>query len=64
MPGNNRIKPPFFEIGVKNYLYGDQVLELALAADRASREYGVDIIFTTPYADIRYAKPNDVLPEW
>ncbi|MCL1896322.1 MAG: triose-phosphate isomerase [Clostridiales bacterium] len=53
MPGSNRIKPPFFEIGVKNYIYGDQVLELALAADRASREYGVDVIFTTPYADIR-----------
>ena len=47
------IAPPFFEIGVKNYLYGDRIAELALAADRASRDYGVDIIFTTPYADIR-----------
>jgi triosephosphate isomerase len=47
------IKPPFFEIGPKNYLFGDQILELALAADKASEKYDVDIIFTTPYVDIR-----------
>ena len=47
------IKPPFFEIGPKSYLYGDDVLNLALAADRASEKYGVDIIFTTPVVDIR-----------
>ena len=45
--------PPFFEIGPKSYLYGDDILELALAADRASEKYGVDIIFTTPYTEIR-----------
>ena len=28
------IKAPFFEIGPKSYLYGDDVLELALAVDR------------------------------
>ncbi|MBR6270595.1 MAG: triose-phosphate isomerase [Lachnospiraceae bacterium] len=47
------IKPPFFEIGPKSYLYGDDILELALAADKASKKYGVDIIFTTPVVDIR-----------
>ena len=47
------IKPPFFEIGPKSYLYGDDVLDLALAADRAGKQYGVDIIFTTPVVDIR-----------
>jgi len=36
-----RIEPPFFEIGPKAYLYGDGVLALALAAERASIEYGV-----------------------
>ena len=46
-------KPPFFEIGPKQYLYGDQVLELALAAERASIEFDVDVIFTTPFCDIR-----------
>ena len=38
------IKAPFFEIGPKSYLYGDDVLELALAADKASEKYGVEII--------------------
>lgn len=46
-------KPPFFEIGPKSYLYGKQVLDLARAADIASKKYDVNIIFTTPYPDIR-----------
>ena len=48
-----KIKLPFFEIGPKSYLYGDDILELAKAADAASEKYGVDIIFTTPVVDIR-----------
>lgn len=48
-----KIKPPFFEIGPKSYLFGDQVLKLAKAADAASKKYDVDIIFTTPFPDIR-----------
>lgn len=47
------IHPPFFEIGPKSYLYGDDILELALAADSASRKYAVDVIFTCPVVDIR-----------
>ena len=47
------IKPPFFEIGPKCYLYGDDVVDLALAADAASMKYDVDIIFTTPFLEIR-----------
>ena len=47
------LKPPFFEIGPKSYLYGDDVLKLALAADAAAKKYDVDIIFTTPVVDIR-----------
>lgn len=48
-----KIKAPFFEIGPKSYLWGDDILELAKAADAASEKYGVDIIFTTPVVDIR-----------
>lgn len=52
--GNKRkIKPPFFEIGPKSYLYGNDVLALAKAADLASKKYSVDVIFTAPYVDIR-----------
>lgn len=50
------IKAPFFEIGPKSYLYGDDVLTLAQAADRASEKYDVDIIFTCPVVDIRRVK--------
>ena len=52
------IKAPFFEIGPKSYLYGDQILDLALAADAASEKYDVDIIFTCPVVDIRRVKEN------
>ena len=51
-----KINVPFFEIGPKSYLYGDEILDLALAADRASEQYGVDIIFTCPVVDIRRVK--------
>ena len=45
---NCTIKAPFFEIGPKSYLFGDDVVELAKAADAAAERYDVDIIFTTP----------------
>jgi len=47
------LKPPFFEIGPKQYLYGDAVLELALIADEASKKHDVQVIFTAPFPDIR-----------
>ncbi len=48
-----QLKPPFFEIGPKSYLFGDDVLALALAADAAAKKYDVDIIFTTPVVELR-----------
>ena len=53
MQQKRKVNLPFFEIGPKSYLYGDDVLELAKAADTAAAKYGVDIIFTTPFVDIR-----------
>ena len=50
------IKAPFFEIGPKSYLYGDDILKLAKDADEASAKYGVDVIFTCPVVDIRRVK--------
>ncbi|MBR4305041.1 MAG: triose-phosphate isomerase [Clostridia bacterium] len=58
MNKNNKIKAPFFEIGPKSYLFGDDILELAIAADKASEKYDVDIIFTCPVVDIRRVKEN------
>ena len=50
------IRAPFFEIGPKSYLYGQDVIDLAKAADAASEKYGVDIIFTTPLVEISRVK--------
>jgi triosephosphate isomerase len=46
------ITPPFFEIGPKAYLYGDQVLALARQADAMSLKYGVQVILTPQLVDI------------
>lgn len=46
------LEPPFFEIGPKNYLFGDQILDLARIADEAAAKYDVRVIYTTPYANI------------
>ncbi|MBD9287211.1 MAG: triose-phosphate isomerase, partial [Agathobacter sp.] len=50
------IRAPFFEIGPKSYLYGQDIVDLAIAADKASEKYGVDIIFTTPIVSISAVK--------
>ena len=47
------IRIPFFEIGIKNYVYGDKVLELALAAEEASLRHDIDVLFISPYTEIR-----------
>jgi triosephosphate isomerase len=46
------ITPPFFEIGPKAYLYGQDLLRLAQFADWITQKYGVKIIFTPQYVDI------------
>lgn len=46
------IKPPFFEIGPKAFMYGERMLKLAKAADEASRKYDVRIILTPQPSDI------------
>lgn len=48
-----KIRIPYFEIGTKNYIYGDKVLEYAIAADKAAEKYDIDVMFTTPVVDIR-----------
>lgn len=48
-----KLRFPFFEIGLKNYFYGDEVLEIALAADRAAARYGVEVLLITPLLEIR-----------
>lgn len=52
------ITPPFFEIGPKAYLYGDEALALAKAAEEASIRYGVKCIFTPQLTDIHLIAQN------
>ncbi len=47
------IRTPYFEIGTKNYIYGDTVLEYAKAADAAAEKYDIDVLFITPATEIR-----------
>ena len=52
------IRTPYFEIGTKNYIYGDQVLEYAKAADAAAEKYDIDVLFITPAVEIRRVVEN------
>ncbi|MBQ7624962.1 MAG: triose-phosphate isomerase [Clostridia bacterium] len=53
-----KIRTPYFEIGTKNYVWGDKVLEYALAADRAAEKYDIDVLFITPAVEIRRVCEN------
>lgn len=58
MYGGYKIRPPFFEFGPKAYLWGDDLLRLALAIDAAAERYDVDVIITPQYTDIRLLAEN------
>ena len=53
-----KIRTPYFEIGTKNYIYGDTVLEYAIAADKAAEKYDIDVLFITPAVEIRRVVEN------
>lgn len=48
-----QIRVPYFEIGTKNYVYGDSLLEYAIAADKAAEKYDIDVLFICPAVEIR-----------
>jgi triosephosphate isomerase len=51
-------KPPFFETSVKNYIYGDTVFEYAKAVDDAAKKHDIDVLFISPYTEIRRISEN------
>jgi len=53
-----KLTSPFLGVNPKSYLYGDESLELAKAADAIATETGLSMFFTCPFADIRYIKEN------
>lgn len=52
------IRTPYFEIGTKNYIYGDTLLEYAKAADAAAAKYDIDVLFICPAVEIRRVVEN------
>ena len=46
------ITPPFFEVGPKAYMYGRELVRLAIRADTLSQQYGVQVIITPQDVDI------------
>lgn len=53
-----KIKPPFFEIGPKAFMYGEAMLKLAKVIDKTALKYDVDIIVTPQYTDISLLANN------
>lgn len=53
-----KIRVPYFEIGTKNYVYGDKLLEYAMAADSAAEKYDIDVLFIAPALEIRRIAEN------
>ena len=49
---HKKIEPPFFEIGPKAYMYGDDMVSLAKTIDAAAKKYDVNVILTPQYTDI------------
>ena len=40
-----KIRTPFFEVGVKNYIYGDEILTLGKVLDECAEKYDIDILY-------------------
>ena len=53
-----KIRAPYFEVGTKNYVYGDTLLEYAIAADKAAEKYDIDVLFICPAVEIRRVREN------
>jgi len=52
------IRTPYFEIGTKNYVYGDKLLEYAKYADMLAEKYDIDILFLCPALEVRRVAEN------
>ena len=53
-----KVRVPYFETSVKNYIYGDPVYEFARECDKAAIKYDVDVMFIAPYTEIRRIAEN------
>ena len=47
-----KVRAPYFETGVKCYIYGEKVIKYAKACDEVAGKYDIDVIFIAPYTEI------------
>lgn len=47
-----KIKTPYFGVNPKSYIYGDDVIDLAIGCDKLAQKYDVDIFFTAQLIDL------------
>lgn len=47
------IKTPFFIFNPKSYLYGNELLKLAVTADELAKKYDISVFVTGPFADLK-----------
>ena len=52
------IRPPFFEIGPKAIIWGEEMLALAKVIDKTAMKYDLDVIVTPQYTDIKLLADN------
>ena len=52
MGADMSLPKPVFELGLKAYLYGEEAVKLARAADRVSAETGVTLVLTPQAVDV------------
>lgn len=53
-----KINPPFFEIGPKAIIWGEEMLKLAKVIDKTAMKYDLDVIVTPQYTDIKLLADN------
>lgn len=48
-----KLRVPYFETGVKNYIYGEEELAYAEMAEKYAVKYDVDVLFISSYMNIK-----------
>ena len=56
--GKVKIRVPFFETSAKCYIYGDELLKMAIAADAAAVKYDIDVLYIIPTVEIRRVREH------
>ena len=47
------LRTPYFETGIKCYIYGQDEIDYALACEKAAVKYDIDVLFISSYVNIK-----------